>query len=485
MKLISADGVTANDPNDADTGANNFQNFPVLSSITSVGSNTTIQGNLNSTPNTTFQIDFYTSSALDPSGNGEGAQFFNTTSVTTDGNGNATINASFPVALGAGRVVTATATDPNGNTSEFSAGDITSASGQVQFSVSFIHVIEDVGLMTVTVVRTGGSAGTLTVDFATADGTAIAGQDYTATSGTLTFSGGETSKTFQIPITEDAPTEPNETFTVSLRNPSNFDSLGIPNTLSVTILDRTILPTFLISNATVIEGNAGTTQMLMPLNLFAATGRTVSVNFATADSRAVGGASCTRGVDFITTSGTITFQPGQTSSNIPITICGDTTAESGEAFTVTLSNPVNGQFFTNIGTGGILNDDGIQLVLEESGPAAGQAAALDALLLRRDPFRIVGIPEFWPTTTDRNTRVILFTNLELNSDQLPSSVIVRILSSGGQVFDIQAEAVQPIQNVEFTEVVFRLPNDLILGTHLVTVRTRGQISNAGTIRTQE
>ena len=106
-------GVTPNDPNDADTGANNLQNFPVLTSVTSVGNNTTIQGSLNSTPNTTFQIDFYTSAALDPSGNGEGAQFFNTTSVTTDGNGNATINVSFPVALGTGRVITATATDPN------------------------------------------------------------------------------------------------------------------------------------------------------------------------------------------------------------------------------------------------------------------------------------------------------------------------------------------------------------------------------------
>ena len=156
---------------------------------------------------------------------------------------NATINASFPVALPTGRVITATATDPNGNTSEFSAGDGTGAIGQVQFSARFMAVIEDVGLMTVTVVRTGGSAGTLTVDFATADGTAIAGQDYTATSGTLTFSGGETSKTFQVPITEDAPTETNETFTISLHNTSNLDSLGLPNTLEVIVLDRTIAPT--------------------------------------------------------------------------------------------------------------------------------------------------------------------------------------------------------------------------------------------------
>ena len=138
-------GVTPNDATDSDDGANNRQNFPVLTSVMSIGNSTTIQGSLNSTPNTTFQIDFYSSAALDPSGNGEGALFFNTTSVTTDGNGDATINVTFPAPLGAGRVVTATATDPVGNTSEFSAGDSTGAAGNAQFSVSSIQVIEDLG----------------------------------------------------------------------------------------------------------------------------------------------------------------------------------------------------------------------------------------------------------------------------------------------------------------------------------------------------
>lgn len=479
-------GVTPNDPNDADNGSNNLQNFPVLTSITSVGNNTTIQGSLNSTPNTTFQIDFYTSAALDSSGNGEGAQFFNTTSVTTDGSGNATINASFPVALGTGRVVTATATDPSGNTSEFSAGDATAGAGNVQFSVRFMSVIEDVGLMTVTVVRTGGSAGTLTVDFATSDDTAIAGQDYTATSGTLTFNDGETSKTFQIPITDDVLTEPNETFTISLRNTPNLESLGIPNTLGVTILDRSIAPTFLIEHATVVEGGPGTTtQMLVPLNLSAATGRTASVSFATRDSLAVGGTTCAHGVDYITTSGTITFQPGTSAMSIPITICGDRIAETGEAFVITLSNPVNGQLFTTIGTGGITNDDVLELVLEESGPTVNQAAALDALLLVRDPFRIVGIPEWWPTTGDRNTRVILFANLELRSDELPSAIVIRIFVDDTSPFDVQAEAVRPIPNTDLTEVVFRLPNHLPLGTHTVRILAHTQISNAGTIRIVE
>ncbi len=222
--------------------------------------------------------------------------------------------------------------------------------------------------------------------------------------------------------------------------------------------------------------------MSVPLNLSSATGRTPSVSYATSNSRAVGGTSCnTRGVDYITTSGTITFSPGTTALSIPITICGDTNAETGEAFGVTLSNPVNGQFFTSMAFPGITNDDVLELVLEESGPVANQAAALDALLLLRDPFRIVGIPDWWPTTTDRNTRVILFTNLELNSDESPSAVIVRI-SGDGQSFDVLAEDVRPIHNFEFTEVVFRLPNNLPLGTQTVTIRARGELSNSGTIR---
>ncbi|HKY43590.1 MAG TPA: Calx-beta domain-containing protein, partial [Pyrinomonadaceae bacterium] len=467
-------------------GPNNLQNFPVLTSVSSIGSNTTIQGSLNSTPNTTFQIDFYTNAALDPSGNGEGAQFFNTASVTTDANGNATINASFPVALPTGRVVTATATDEFGNTSEFSAGNGTGANGQVQFSVNVMTVIEDIGLMTVTVVRTGGSAGTLTVDFATADGTAIAGQDYTATSGTLTFAGGETIKTFQVPITEDAPTDLNETFTISLRNTSNLDSLGLPNILEVIILDRTIAPTFLIGHANVFEGGPGTTtQMLVPLNLSAATGRTASVNFATRTSLAVGGTSCTPGVDFVNTSGTITFQPGTTALSIPITICGDRNAEPSEAFVIDLSNPVNGQLFTSVGTGSIVNDDVLELVLEESGPAPTQAAALDALLLVRDPFRVVGIPEWWPTTADRNTRVSLFArSLELDPGELPSAVIVRIGGPDG-VVDVPAEAVQPVANSDLTEVVFRLPNEVAPGTQMVVIRAHTRMSNVGTIRIVE
>ena len=108
-------GVLPNDPGDGDTGSNNFQNFPVLTSATTGG----VEGTLNSTPNTTFRLEFFANSVCDPSGFGEGETFLGSTTSTTDGSGNTNFTAIFPVPLG--DIVTATATDPNNNTSEFSA----------------------------------------------------------------------------------------------------------------------------------------------------------------------------------------------------------------------------------------------------------------------------------------------------------------------------------------------------------------------------
>lgn len=117
---LAPDGVSANDPGDADPGPNNLQNFPLLVSASSPGITTIVQGTLASAPNTVYKVDFFWSSACDPSGQGEGENYLDTADVTTDGGGNAsfvlTLNRQSPL----GSVITATATDPGGNTSEFS-----------------------------------------------------------------------------------------------------------------------------------------------------------------------------------------------------------------------------------------------------------------------------------------------------------------------------------------------------------------------------
>lgn len=113
-------GITPNDPCDADTGANNLQNFPDLTSATSGGGNTAIQGSLNSTASTQFRIEFFSNSVCDGSGNGEGAVFIGSTVVTTDPACVAPFNVNLPVSVAAGQSITATATDLQNNTSEFS-----------------------------------------------------------------------------------------------------------------------------------------------------------------------------------------------------------------------------------------------------------------------------------------------------------------------------------------------------------------------------
>jgi hypothetical protein len=118
---LDDDGVTPNDPLDADTGANNVQNFPVIESVRRQGGRTVVRGSLESLPATRFQLTFYASSSCDPSGNGEGQRAIGTRTVWTDVDGVASFSPVFNVAISSGDVVTATATDAAGNTSEFSA----------------------------------------------------------------------------------------------------------------------------------------------------------------------------------------------------------------------------------------------------------------------------------------------------------------------------------------------------------------------------
>jgi hypothetical protein len=135
-------GVTPNDAGDADDGANNLQNFPVITSVTPAGGSTTIQGTLNSKAAATYDVDFYRSGVCDASGNGEGSLFVGTTSVTTNASGDASFNVTLPFALSPGQVVTATATDSSGNTSEFSASAGCREVKRIHVSAAFFLSIE-------------------------------------------------------------------------------------------------------------------------------------------------------------------------------------------------------------------------------------------------------------------------------------------------------------------------------------------------------
>ena len=235
---LGDDLVTAGDAGDADTGPNGLQNFPVVTSAESNGATTTVTGTLASTPATAFALDFFASAACDGSGHGEGGTYLGSATVTTDGAGQASFTTDLP-AIAAGSLVTATATGPAGDTSEFSPCTAAGAAppGSLRFGAAAYTVAEGAGTATVTVVRTGGAGGSVTVDVTSGDGSATAGADYTAVSTTLTFAPGQTAASFTVAVAADALEEGDETLLLSLRAPTGGASLGSPATAVLTIVD--------------------------------------------------------------------------------------------------------------------------------------------------------------------------------------------------------------------------------------------------------
>jgi len=203
-----------------------------------------------------------------------------------------------------------------------------------------------------TVTLSTASDQTVTVDFATANGTATVGSDYVATSGTVTFPTGTISQTITVVVNGDVLDESNETFFVNLSNPTNAiigDAQG-----SGTITDDDDVLSLSINDVTVTEGNTGMVNADFTVTLSVSSGQTVTVDFATADGTA------TAGSDYVATSGTVTFAPGTTTQMITVMVNGDVIDESDETFFVNLSNAANATIGDNQGTGTITDDDGPQ-----------------------------------------------------------------------------------------------------------------------------
>jgi uncharacterized delta-60 repeat protein len=233
-------GVTPNDDRDRDDGPNDPQNFPILGGVVRTANSVTVGGFLNSTPNRTFTIELYASAVPGPNGYGAAERYLGATTVTTDAQGNGRFNVTLPVSVAAGQFLTATATAPDGSTSEFSRAIAVSPEGTpatVQFLDASTRVVESDGVATLYVGRTGNLSGTVTVSYTTSDDTATAGSDYTAQAGTLTFAPNETVKTVTIPIRNDQVFEAPEWFTLTLSNPTGGAILGTTNPVEVIIQD--------------------------------------------------------------------------------------------------------------------------------------------------------------------------------------------------------------------------------------------------------
>jgi hypothetical protein len=125
----------------------------------------------------------------------------------------------------------------------------------------------------------------------------------------------------------------------------------------------------------------------------------------------------------------------------------------------------------------------MQIMLEESGPDPNQAAAFDAVLFLRDPFPVVNGGNLFSLPADPNTRVLLFvTNLQLAQGETAAAVTVNLIDSANQTYNISAQDVRSVPNQTFTQVTFRLPNNLAVGTCQIKVIAHGVTSNTATLR---
>jgi hypothetical protein len=225
---------------------------------------------------------------------------------------------------------------PDSNAPAISISDVTVTEGNAGTTTAVF-----------TVSLSAPSSLAIAVSYVTSDGTATAGSDYSAGSGTLTFAPGETSKTVTVLVNGDRVGEDYEFFFVNLHSPANAtiaDAQG-----QGTILDDE--PRISVNDVTKIEGNSGTAQFNFALRLSAAYDAPVTVRFATAHGTA------TAGNDYQASSGTLTIPAGQTSGTIGVLVNGDRLPESNETFFIDLSQATNGFIAVGRGQGTIMDDE--------------------------------------------------------------------------------------------------------------------------------
>ena len=305
---------------------------PTLTAVASSIGATIISGMLTGAPNSAYTIQFFFSSGLDRTGVGEGGQFVGQATATTGADGIATYSANVPYALTSGQFVTATATDASGNTSEFSIPR-TEFFGTVQFQMAGYVVSEGVGMATIVATRTGGSGGYFTVNYATADGTGLAGSAYQPAMGTLTFLAGEDAQTFTVPVLDNGQPEGDVTVLLGLSDPVGPISLGAPSSAVLTILGNQPGAFQFPMASFAVDQAAGTATITVTRDQG---GLASTVNYATADGTAVAG------TDYTPTAGTLTFAPGVLSQSFTVPILLNTAIKSNLTVLLNLSSPTNG-----------------------------------------------------------------------------------------------------------------------------------------------
>jgi hypothetical protein len=357
---LSDDGVTANDTNDPDTGPNTMLNSPVLSSAGVGDGQTRLTGTLNSNVSTSLTLDFYVSPSCDASGNGEGLTWIGATSVFTNSSGNASFAGSFTFSATPGQALTVTATNTStGVTSEFSECKTIVAAGIIVTPTSGLTTTEAGGTATFSVQLAAMPLATVTVEVSSSNT-----NEGTVSPQTLTFPVGATglvAQTVTVTGIDDGLADGNVVYTILLAAATSLDDAYNsmdPSDVSVTNQDDEPATSLSVSNVQGPEGNSGMSSLAFTVTLSAASGQTVTVQYASSNGTATGGASCGAGVDYVNASGTLTFAPAETCKPVAVTVCGDAVSEPDETLTLTLANASNATISQASATGTIQNDEG-------------------------------------------------------------------------------------------------------------------------------
>ena len=215
-------------------------------------------------------------------------------------------------------------------------GNSPSNPGVIGLETNSYQVNEADGTVDLVITRSQGSDGVVTVDYSSANGTAIAGSDYQSQSGTLTFADGETSKTVSIPILEDNLVEGNENFSLIINNVTGGATLSTVTSAQIDIQDNdsNINPGFISLATNTYQVNEADGTVDITIVRTEGSDGVVSIDYNTVD------ATATSGSDYTTTSGTITFADGETSKTVTIDILDDNLTEGSEEFGFAIDNLV-------------------------------------------------------------------------------------------------------------------------------------------------
>jgi hypothetical protein len=206
----------------------------------------------------------------------------------------------------------------------------------------------------------------ITVQYSTSPGTATetATGDYFPASGTLSFGGGQTAQTLNVTFRGDNVREPDETFTLSLSNPTNA-TIG-DGTAQGTILNDDPVPTLSVVNSSAGETPSGS-AVTVRVRMSNPTAQTVTVAYATSDVTAAAGS------DYVAASGTLTFNPGEVEKAFDVAVIDDTLDEVPETFNVSLSNPTNATVAAEPGVHTIFDNDGPAISVNDVSVVEGQS----------------------------------------------------------------------------------------------------------------